>query len=237
MEKINNDINLTNNEVKDILGTPPKWILRWGNMVLFLIMLIMVAGLLFIRRPEIIEGTIVITPVKEQAQLFVPLNATVDSVFVKDGAIVIEGDSLLTYTRVAKQYTVIAPESGVVSIEQLLVKGSVIDQDSEVVNINPANQTYIVKGVFPGSAMNKIHLGQALGINVDNFPKEDFGSLAATVVTKPVQDSLHNTLINIKLNKNTTTEYGKMLPIQTLARGTGYMIISDKRLINWLLSK
>ena len=237
MEKINNDIKLTNNEVKDILGTPPKWILRWGNMLLLLIMVTMIAGLLFIRRPEIIEGAVVIRPVKGQIRLFVPLNVMIDSVFVKDGAIVTQGDSLLTYIRAEKPYAVIAPEAGVVSIEQLLVKGSMIDQDSAVINIDPADQRYIVKGVFPGSAVNKIHLGQLLGINVDNYSKEDFGSLAATVITKPVQDSLYNTLINIKLNKNTTTEYGKILPIKTLARGTGYMVISNKRLITWLLSK
>jgi len=237
MEKINTDINLTNNEVKDILGTPPKWILRWGSLILLLIMISMALGLLFIRRPEIIEGTVVITPEKEQAQIVVPLNAMIDSVFVKDGAVVTKGDNLLTYTRTAKQYTVIAPETGTISMEQLLVKGSMIGQDSAVINIDPADQTYTVKGVFPGTAADKIHLGQQVGINVDNYSKEDFGSLAAKVITRPVEDGLHNILINIKLDKNTTTEYGKILPIKTLARGTGYMVISNKRLITWLLAK
>jgi multidrug resistance efflux pump len=237
MEKLQNDINLTNNEVKDILGTPPKWILRWGSLVLLLIMLIMVAGLLFIRRPEIIEGTVIVTPVKDQVQIVVPLNATIDSVFVKDGALVNGGDSVLTYRKSAKLYTVTAPEAGTISIEQLLAKGSVIDQDSAVINIDPAGQTYFVKGIFPGSAVNKIRPGQEIGINIDGYPKEDFGSLAATVINKPLEDSLYNTLINIKLNKNTTTEYGKRLPIRTLARGTGYMVISNERLIIWLLSK
>jgi hypothetical protein len=236
MEK-QTDINLTNNEVKDILGTPPKWILRWGNLLLLLIMIIMITGSLFIRHPEMIAGTIEIMPVKKEIKVLVPLNVTIDTVLIKDSARITRGDSLLKYRIADKVYTVIAPQTGIVTVEQLLSKGQVIDQDSTVISIDPLGQTYTVKGIFPAAAINKIYPGQLLDINMNDYPKEDFGSLAATAITKPAPDSIGNAFINIKLNNNTITNCGKTLPIRTLARGTCYTMISNKRLIMWLLSK
>lgn len=231
------DIQLTNNEVKDILGTPPKWILRWGNFLLLLIMIILATGSIFIRRPEIVEGKIEIMPLKKEAVVFVPLHIIIDSVFVKDGATVTAGETLFTYIKAGNLYTVIAPVTGIASIQQLLSKNSIIDQDSNVVTISPANQEYAVKGLFPGASVSKIYPGQLLEININDYPKEEFGVLKATVITKPVLDSAGNALITIQLDNNTTTNHGKILPIETLARGTGYTEISNKRLIAWLISE
>jgi hypothetical protein len=237
MEKINNNINLTNNEVKDILGTPPKWILRWGNLLLLLILLVMLTGSIFIRKPEMLVGTIEITPVKKEIRFSVPLNSVIDTVFIKDGKAVSKGDSLLQYQYKNEQHTIIATEAGYISIEQLLDKGSIIDQDTLVISIDPTDQTYSVKGVFPGMAINKVSPGQQLQIEIANYPKNDYGVLNATVINKPTIDNHGNSLIINKLINNTTTNFGKILPIRTLARGTGYMVISNKRLITWLLSK
>ncbi|HMG83615.1 MAG TPA: hypothetical protein VK559_11315 [Ferruginibacter sp.] len=238
MEKYTDkEIYLTNNEVKDILGTPPKWILRWGNLLLLLIMVIIITGTIFVRHPETIEGSIEIVPVKKMLNVSVPVGATIDTVLVKDGALVDQGDSLLKYSRANNVYSLVAPAMGRISIEQLLYKGALIGRDSLVINIDPSGQEYIVKGIFPGRSITKIYPGQSIGIDLDNYPKEDFGSLTATVITKPVPDSLGNALILIKLNNNNTTNYDKTLPISTLARGTGYTVISNRRLIRWLLSK
>jgi multidrug efflux pump subunit AcrA (membrane-fusion protein) len=237
MEK-HTDIHLTNNEVKDILGTPPKWILRWGNLVLLLIMVILASGSIFIRHPEMVVGKVEIVPIKKMAAISIPLDVTIDTVLVKDGALVTQGEALLEYRKAGGLYTVIAPETGHVSVEQLLAKGVVITQDSTVMTIDPSDQTYAVKGVFPAAAITKMYPGQALEISMDDYPKEDFGVLGATVLTKPTRDSVGNTLITIQLNYNSTsTNYGKTLPIRTLLRGTGYTIVSNKRLIAWLISK
>lgn len=236
MEKIDNDINLTNNEVKDILGTPPKWILRWGNLLLLLIIIVVMTGSIFIRRPEMIVGNVEIIPLKKEIRISVPFNTMIDTVLINDGVFVKQGESLLRYRNGNRLCTVIAPVTGYATITQLLSKNILIDRDSTIINIDPSNQEYIVKGIFPGTAITKIYPGQPLQITINNYPKEDFGSLAAVVITKPVPDSLGNALITIRLNNN-TTDYGKILPIQTLARGTGYTMISNKRLIMWLLSK
>jgi hypothetical protein len=237
MEKIENDINLTNNEVKDILGTPPKWILRWGNLLLLLIMIILLSGSFFIRHPEMIAGSIEIIPVKKEVKISLPQNAILDTVFIKDGALVAKGDNLLKYTAAGKMYSVLSAETGIVSFEQIVSKSMVIGQDSIVMSIDPSDQGYVGKGVFPGTAIAAINPGQLLEINVNNYPKEDFGSLRATIVNKPTQDN-DQTLVNIKLNNNRTiTNYGKIVPIRSPMKGTGYIMISNKTLIQWLLSK
>jgi hypothetical protein len=236
MEKIENDINLTNNEVKDILGTPPKWILRWGNLLLLLIIIIVMTGSIFIRRPEMIVGNIEIMPLKKEVGISVPFNTMIDTVLINDGVFVKQGERLLRYRNGNNLCTVMAPIAGYATVTQLLSRNILIDRDSTIINIDPSNQEYAVKGTFPGTAITKIYPGQSLQININNYPKEDFGSLIATVITKPVLDSLGNALITIQLNNN-TTDHGKILPIRTLARGTGYTMVSNKRLIMWLLSK
>jgi hypothetical protein len=67
-------INLRSEEVQELMGQPPSWILRWGCTLVAFIFLSLVAGTCFIRHPDTLQASIVIS-VGSQLQGQVTLSA------------------------------------------------------------------------------------------------------------------------------------------------------------------
>ena len=53
----NKKIELHSESVQEILGTPPRWIVRYGIMIIFLITLLLIIGSKCIKYPEILKTT------------------------------------------------------------------------------------------------------------------------------------------------------------------------------------
>lgn len=58
--KIRHNIELQSEEVQDIMGRMPPWILRWGITIIAFVLLTMIAGACFFRYPKALTGHIVI---------------------------------------------------------------------------------------------------------------------------------------------------------------------------------
>lgn len=54
-------IELHSESVQEILGTPPKWIVRYGIMIIFVITLLLIIGSKCIKYPEILTTTMLIS--------------------------------------------------------------------------------------------------------------------------------------------------------------------------------
>jgi multidrug resistance efflux pump len=54
-------VELRSEDVQEILGTPPGWLVRWGTMVVFVGFLMMLTAAWFVRYPDVVEGKVVIT--------------------------------------------------------------------------------------------------------------------------------------------------------------------------------
>ncbi|MDY0202359.1 MAG: HlyD family secretion protein, partial [Tenuifilaceae bacterium] len=57
----NNKINIKSDEITEILGTPPRWVVRWGITLIFTIIGIVFIGSIFFRYPDTIIAPVVIT--------------------------------------------------------------------------------------------------------------------------------------------------------------------------------
>jgi len=53
------NIELRSENVQDILTQPPHWMIRWGNSVIFVILLIVLVMSWFIKYPEFIPAPII----------------------------------------------------------------------------------------------------------------------------------------------------------------------------------
>lgn len=56
-----NNIEFRSESVKDILGKPPRWIIRWGIAVMLSVVVILLTGSYFYKYPDIINARITIT--------------------------------------------------------------------------------------------------------------------------------------------------------------------------------
>lgn len=94
MTKSLENINLRSEEMADILDKNPNWMLRWGNVIFLLILILVIALSYFIKYPDKISSkasvTTVIAPQKEYAQV----SAKIAEIFVEDKEIVSKNQPL-----------------------------------------------------------------------------------------------------------------------------------------------
>ena len=61
MNKVENNISLRSEEVQEIMGEVPAKIVRWGTTIIFIIIIILIAGSYLFKYPEVINSDIKIT--------------------------------------------------------------------------------------------------------------------------------------------------------------------------------
>ncbi|MFK7771281.1 MAG: HlyD family efflux transporter periplasmic adaptor subunit [Saprospiraceae bacterium] len=88
-------IELRSDDVQEIIGTPPRWIVRWGTLVVAGAVFAMVAMSFWVQYPDKVRGRVSITtkiaPVRVNAQK----SDLISRIYVEDGDKVEEGDLLV----------------------------------------------------------------------------------------------------------------------------------------------
>ncbi len=79
------DIELRSEEVQEILTKVPNWMIRWGNTLLLLLIVILLAISWFIKYPDDIETQVMITTSNPPQKLYANSSGKFDVFFIKDG--------------------------------------------------------------------------------------------------------------------------------------------------------
>jgi len=87
-----NNIELKSPAVQEILGRPPRWIIRWGISIIFIVIAGLVAGSYFFKYPDIIAATITVTSENLPAGLMAKSSGRIDTIFVSEKQLVKKGD-------------------------------------------------------------------------------------------------------------------------------------------------
>ncbi|TGE21460.1 HlyD family efflux transporter periplasmic adaptor subunit [Hymenobacter aquaticus] len=77
--------------VRDVIGQPPAWPIRWGSMLIFLIIALAVIMSAIIRYPDTIIGQVQISTTEPPIRITAPVDAQIRKLFVVDGQFVQEG--------------------------------------------------------------------------------------------------------------------------------------------------
>lgn len=80
------------NEVNEIMGHIPHWIIRWGILVIATVFLLIVVGCYFIKYPQVVDSSIIITTINPPSQLIARHTGLIDSLSVNNGDVVNKGD-------------------------------------------------------------------------------------------------------------------------------------------------
>lgn len=78
------EIEIRSEEVQEILGHVPSWIIRWGITIIFGIIFALLAGSYFFKYPEIITSPIIITTENPPISLVSKVNGKLQKLFVSD---------------------------------------------------------------------------------------------------------------------------------------------------------
>ncbi len=80
----NNNIELRSDEVQEIMGTPPKWIIRWGIVIISAVVLVLLAGSYFYKYPDIIKARVTIVSENPPISIVARSDGKLDKIFVAD---------------------------------------------------------------------------------------------------------------------------------------------------------
>jgi multidrug efflux pump subunit AcrA (membrane-fusion protein) len=88
------EIELRSEEVQDILTRVPHWMIRWGNVLVLALLLMVFVGSWLIQYPDIIKTDIVITTATPPEKLITRSAGRIEKIFVQDQAIIPKGTAL-----------------------------------------------------------------------------------------------------------------------------------------------
>lgn len=85
MEKdILDNIELRSESVQDILTQPPHWMIRWGNTIIFIILLLILGMSYVIKYPEFVPAPIIVTSQNPPEKLEARTNSKIEKIFIKN---------------------------------------------------------------------------------------------------------------------------------------------------------
>lgn len=93
-EKKNKEIELRSEEVQEVMSRVPPWILRRGIAVLFVIVLLLLAGSWFFKYPDVIQAEIMVTSLEPPASIIARSTGKIDEIYVRNDQEVSQGEPL-----------------------------------------------------------------------------------------------------------------------------------------------
>jgi multidrug efflux pump subunit AcrA (membrane-fusion protein) len=91
------EIELRSENVQDILTEPPHWMIRWGNTVIFLILMMILALSYFIKYPEFVPAPITVTSQNPPEKIEARINSKIEKIFIKNHQKVTENEVLMVF--------------------------------------------------------------------------------------------------------------------------------------------
>lgn len=89
------DLELRSEKLRDILGQVPGWVVRYGTLIICLVLVVLFLGSYLLRYPDIIPAKLVLTTERPPAQLIAKSSSKIDKILVDDKAWVDEGQVMV----------------------------------------------------------------------------------------------------------------------------------------------
>jgi len=132
-EEINKkkELEIRSQAFEEIIGRPPKWIIRWGITVFFFISIVMLLMTWVFKYPDIIEAPVVIITENVSATLTSKANGSLEKVFFNEGDSVKAGDFIAVIENTANYNHIIVLFS---IIDKLQVNNALIFNNVDSIN-------------------------------------------------------------------------------------------------------
>lgn len=102
------NINLRSDEISEIMGIPPKWLVRWGITIIFIVIAIIFTGSAFFRYPDIVTAKVTITSENPVSVLTSKANGKIAKINYADNSIVSKNDTIAIIDNPAKSNDIIS---------------------------------------------------------------------------------------------------------------------------------
>ncbi len=95
-------VEIRHEEIQELLGNPPSWLVKWGISVFAGIITVLIIGSSLFMYPQIIEAPIVMTTEQPPTWVIAKSSGKIDSIYVKNKELVSEGEIIAIIHNTAK---------------------------------------------------------------------------------------------------------------------------------------
>lgn len=106
-EEILDTIDLRSENVQDILTQAPNWMIRWGNTIILVILLLVLIMSYIIKYPEFIPAPILVTSQNPPEKIEARISSKIEKIFVKNQQEVKKNDILMVFQSTANYQDVL----------------------------------------------------------------------------------------------------------------------------------
>ena len=232
MPEINLHIPDRSDEIQEIIGYVPHWVIRWGVSVIFITLSIILITSFMVQYPDTLTGKALINA-REQPQKITWYTTDPKITYhpkVKDAQNVMIGDTLVMENN--HKNDIQTPVTAKVTGRTYLLKGIENNPKAWMLLVVPKVVNFEVQLKLPVYGAGKVKKGQRVLVRLDAYPHEEFGFLEGEI-SEMVPVAIDNYYrANVKLTNGLQTNTGKTLPIQPLLQGLAEIMLDDKKLSN-----
>lgn len=129
MEELNDDLNLRSEEVREILGTPPRWLVRWGTISAFVGLVTLGWVGYWVKYPDIVSTRVTVSSVDPVRRLLTDETVYIEEILVKSEDTVRAGEAIVVFRNPANYNHVFA-------LSDVLAKANQTKTDSALLNMS-----------------------------------------------------------------------------------------------------
>ncbi len=123
-ENVSQSNKLISDEVQELIGYRPHWIIRKGNALFFFILLLLLAFTWFIKYPDIIKGSMKLVAINAPKLVVSKADGKLEKLLVDNEQDVKQGQQLAFLQSTAKHEQVIALQKWINEVEPFIIKDS-----------------------------------------------------------------------------------------------------------------
>jgi hypothetical protein len=228
----NESLEIRSNEMDEVVGNIPSWIIRWGITVLFLVGMLGIVISYFIRYPDTLSGKVLVQALNQPGRARITKtdeNANVVFTYhVKNGDHVVKGDTLFTARdpKTDKITPTTTPMAGSIYLSKGINDKNKIEEYVWVVPPSPKAE---IKINYSNKGAGNVKIGQQVRIELSEFPSSEYGFLEGKIASiLPLQiDGERQAYVELG-SKKMLTSTNKEIPILPLLEGSGEILLSDK---------
>jgi multidrug resistance efflux pump len=116
--KNENNIEVLNEEIQEILGTPPRWILRFGTLIFLIIIVVLIWLSYWIQYPDIVSSEIIVSFNDPPTKLISPKSGYLNKLHAVHNQKIKKGQLLISYTSEANYKDVLSLYEKLLQVKQ-----------------------------------------------------------------------------------------------------------------------
>ena len=123
----NKNIEIRSEEVQEVMNDIPSWIIQWGILAIFILMVFFIIGIRFIKYPDTIQAEVIINTIDPPIRVIAQTTGRIDTIYVANGANVKKNQTLAIIQNTASFNDITHLKNAISKWEQLDNKNNDIE--------------------------------------------------------------------------------------------------------------